>query len=340
MRVAATNIAVCAIGCGGLLACWGRYASADTANEIFVERAFHDLLNRVPAESELSAWTAPLDAHSLTGTQVAGQLDGSDEYHVIEISQQYTSLLHRPADPGGVTLWENSLRGSGTVEQLQATLAGSQEYYTNRGGGTNDGFLTVLYPDLLARSIAPAERSADDGALASGVTRANLAAGILAGTEYDQRLVQDLFLEFLHRQPDSTARAQYVNLLQSGARDEQVIADLVGSQEYYQLPLLPGDANFDRIVGFDDLVILARNYGKSGAHWTDGDFSGDGHVGFEDLVDLARDYGQSLSAAQLAALDAAVPAPEPASCMLLLAATCACARRRRIGQPEKRQIDC
>ena len=57
---------------------------------------------------------------------------------------------------------------------------------------------------------------------------------------------------------------------------------------------LYGDANLDGKVGFDDLVLLARNYGKNDANWDQGDFNYDGHVGFDDLVKLARNYGRSI----------------------------------------------
>lgn len=43
-------------------------------------------------------------------------------------------------------------------------------------------------------------------------------------------------------------------------------------------PHLPGDANFDGSVGFDDLIVLAKDFGKPG-EWVDGDFNGDGMAG-------------------------------------------------------------
>lgn len=53
-----------------------------------------------------------------------------------------------------------------------------------------------------------------------------------------------------------------------------------------------GDFNNDVSVGFDDLVLLARNYGQTGT-FADGDFNNDGSVGFDDLVILARHYGRA-----------------------------------------------
>ena len=43
----------------------------------------------------------------------------------------------------------------GTVEQFIAILAGSQEYFQNRGGASNNGFLSALFQDALGRAIGP-----------------------------------------------------------------------------------------------------------------------------------------------------------------------------------------
>lgn len=94
---------------------------------------------------------------------------------------------------------------------------------------------------------------------------------------------------------------------------------------------LPGDANFDGKVDFQDLMTLARHYGQSGdVGWVDGDFDMDGSVGFDDLVTLARNYGATApTASQLAQFDPAFRAeverafadvPEPSAPALLLAA--------------------
>ena len=57
---------------------------------------------------------------------------------------------------------------------------------------------------------------------------------------------------------------------------------------------IPGDIDRDGKVDFADLVILARNFGKSGLTWDQGDLNGDGKVDFNDLVILARHYGAAV----------------------------------------------
>jgi hypothetical protein len=54
--------------------------------------------------------------------------------------------------------------------------------------------------------------------------------------------------------------------------------------------VLAADANRDRTVNFEDLVILAQNYNTTGKTFSTGDFNYDGDVDFEDLVLLAQRY--------------------------------------------------
>jgi hypothetical protein len=61
--------------------------------------------------------------------------------------------------------------------------------------------------------------------------------------------------------------------------------------------VLTADANRDRKIGFEDLVILAQNYGTTGKTFSQGNFNYDaaGKVDFEDLVALAQKYGTTLA---------------------------------------------
>lgn len=54
--------------------------------------------------------------------------------------------------------------------------------------------------------------------------------------------------------------------------------------------VLRGDATNDGVVNFDDLLVVAQNYGKSGRTWSQGDFNGDGIVNFDDLLVTAQHY--------------------------------------------------
>jgi len=73
----------------------------------------------------------------------------------------------------------------------------------------------------------------------------------------------------------------------------------IGAYEYGAS--IPGDADGDGKVDFNDLVLVARHYGMTNAAWADGDFNYDGSVGFDDLLIVARNYGASAVALQAGA---------------------------------------
>jgi hypothetical protein len=58
---------------------------------------------------------------------------------------------------------------------------------------------------------------------------------------------------------------------------------------------LYGDANLDGKVDFNDLLILAQNYGRNDAFWYQADFNYDGKVDFADALKLAQNYGKRLA---------------------------------------------
>lgn len=64
---------------------------------------------------------------------------------------------------------------------------------------------------------------------------------------------------------------------------------------------IAGDANLDRVVDFNDLALLAQNYGLIGLTWAQGDlnYDVDGAVSFDDLVVLAQNYSQNVVAAAI-----------------------------------------
>jgi subtilisin family serine protease len=61
-----------------------------------------------------------------------------------------------------------------------------------------------------------------------------------------------------------------------------------------QLFVLAGDVNHDRVVSFDDLLVLAARYNAAATRgFLDGDFDLNGTVDFDDLLILAANYNRS-----------------------------------------------
>jgi sugar (pentulose or hexulose) kinase len=112
-------------------------------------------------------------------------------------------------------------------------IAGSQEYFTARGGGTNDGFLTAIYQDALGRGVDANGRAAFTAALQAGATRGQVAAVIFASPEFAADSVRADYQKFLHRNADNAGLAFFTQAMQQGARDEQVIALILAADEYF-----------------------------------------------------------------------------------------------------------
>ena len=89
------------------------------------------------------------------------------------------------------------------------------------------------------------------------------------------------------------------------------IADVDSGSAVMLSYALKGDASLNGKVAFEDLVALARNYGKSGADWSKGDFDYNGKVDFADLVILARNYGASAATAFTPAATTMLSPPIP-----------------------------
>ncbi len=67
-----------------------------------------------------------------------------------------------------------------------------------------------------------------------------------------------------------------------------------------------GDFNLNRVVDFNDLVVLARNFNQTGRINSQGDADYNGTVDFNDLVILARNFNRSLIAPPIPIFDLGV----------------------------------
>ena len=143
------------------------------------------------------------------------------------------------------------LGSSGRDETLIAQILGSPEYFASRGNNSNDGFLSAMYCDALSRSIDQVAQNNDASALGSGVPRAAIASSVLGSTEYRSLVIRGFYLHYLRRAATSGDLATWTAFMNSGGTDEQVIAAIVSSPEYF--------ARFNPALAFPTAVILTGN---------------------------------------------------------------------------------
>jgi hypothetical protein len=205
------------------------------ANQAFVFKVFRDLLGRLPDPGGLAAF-AQLMSQGFSPTQVVQTIEGSLEYRAREVQNLYTRLLHRSADAGGLIAFANMLGAGGTVAQVEVGLLASGEYFANRGGGTDAGFVNALYLDVLGRSADASAESWVNALNSQSLTRAQVAADILNSGEGLRDLVQGFYTEFLFRSASSSELNVWVHALQNGVSQEAALAAILGSTESFHNP--------------------------------------------------------------------------------------------------------
>lgn len=240
---------------GILLTCGMSVANAASTDD-FINQAFNDLLGRPPTSMELSSYEALLSTS--TRQEAAYQIEtATPEFHERVVNGLYSLLLLRSPTSSEESQLTGDLDSGETIEQVEAGIAGTPEYFTNRGGDSDSGFLTAIFSDLLDRAPAVNEQKFYESQLAGSVTTGQVAAEILATAEYQEDLVGEYAQNYLHA-PLSTADADsYVNELQSNVRDEVVISQIIGSDQYFAN--LPEPAGFSMLLGTGLLIRVRRS---------------------------------------------------------------------------------
>jgi hypothetical protein len=214
---------------------------ADTVaeNTNFIDKAYADLLQRSPSTTETDSGLTALSSE--TRFQLALSLDTSSEYYQLLVRSYFQDLLGRPVTSGELSFYTGLLLSSNTDESIQASLAGTPEFFTH-SGGTDADFVAALFHDFLQRSPSSAELSFWETALGT-MTRDQVASLILGSLEYDTDLVKSYYLQFLQRSADSAGLTFFASRLNGGTlTDEQVIASLIGTDEYFNLAQPTGTA--------------------------------------------------------------------------------------------------
>ena len=169
---------------------------------------------------------------------MALQLLQSQEYRINLLQSLYQSLLGRNALPGEITAGLTLFQNGATDEEVIAEIASSLEYY-NRAGGTNAAFVNRVYQDLLGRAPNVGEQTTFTTFLNNNGNTANnrrtIVLQLAQSAEYRTRLVGGFYQKYLRRSGLANEINGWLNLMQNGATDEQVIAGLLSTDEYFQL---------------------------------------------------------------------------------------------------------
>ena len=208
-------------------------ASAAATNSAFVQKAYQDLLLRPASPFDISLWAPQLDSATLTRTQFALDVMASPEYLHVRANEFYNDYLSRSPSPVELSNLTSFFQTQ-TLPQGRAIILGSPEYFTTQGGSANATFLNSLYLDLLNRPIDATASAVFQTQLTGGATRSDIALAVQGGDEWRTDIVTDYYQQFLHHAPDSFGLNFNTSLLANSGTEQQVIANLIGSEEYFQ----------------------------------------------------------------------------------------------------------
>jgi hypothetical protein len=210
--------------------------SAAVANDdaSFVQDLYHDILGRLGGDSEIGFWAGQL-SHGWSREGVAAFFSTSPEVHGRNVDAAYQLLLGHAADKAGRDFWVSQLGNGAYDEALLGMLAATPTYYNGHGKGTDRGFLTALYQDLLGRTPQAAELNGwmGGGAIAD---RTGVANAFAFSHEHHLQLVAATtgwYQQYLGRPADGDGAQFWATMLDKGTHDEVGVATFTSGGEYY-----------------------------------------------------------------------------------------------------------
>lgn len=210
-------------------------AGIGPSNDRWVNQIYVDLLGH-PADAAAVSGLGGLLTGGTPRTTVALTVLTSAEYRQRLLTTFYSTFLHRSPSAAELTFWLPAFAASLSDEQIEAQIIASPEYFA-LSGGTNTGWFNRLYNDVLGRAPSAAEVSAFSTLLGSS-SRTTVGLVILNSNEAANRHVQQYYARFLRRFPSSGEATAFTGALVAGTSDEQVIAQIIGSDEYFNFGTL------------------------------------------------------------------------------------------------------
>jgi Domain of unknown function (DUF4214) len=241
-------------GNGGTQGTAGQIQIGVSASQQFVAQLYVDLLGRQVDPSGLASWSAQVDA-GVAREQGALAIETSREYLSLVVNDAYRTLLGRDADASGLNNFVNFLAAGGRPDEVQQALINSPEYAARNGGADNLTFVRSLYLNVLGRQADPQGEAHFTGVLNAGIPRSSVVQLIVTSPEAKTREVESFYQRFLRRAADPNGLNHFVSLLlrgaglqqpivtsdptsgsnAPGALEQDVIAAIVGSAEYFTL---------------------------------------------------------------------------------------------------------
>jgi hypothetical protein len=201
--------------------------------EAFVAQQYRDLLGREPDIGGVVHWSNLLSSGGLTPSAMAGELLGSAEFGQLAapVVRLYNAYFDRSPDASGLRYWLDQRRTGVPLSQVSAAFATSKEFTSRYGALDDNGFVSLVYSNVLARSADASGLSHWVAELATGASRGDIMIAFSESPENVNATAGDVlvtvaYLGLLGRAPDGGGLAYW--------RDKPValVAGILGAPEY------------------------------------------------------------------------------------------------------------
>jgi len=202
-----------------------------------VDKLYQQVLHRSAEDAGLVSWTSMLDQGAPLDVVAKGIFTSPERLDPL-VTQFYENYLGRAPDSGGLSAWVSDWQQKGDSDDVVVNILASQEFF-NDAGGTNQGFVELLYERFLGRAGEASGVSSWVGMLNSGQTRQQVASDFVGAPERHVELVDYLFGEYFKGVTPTPDPTPYVNLLNSGETQTQVEQAIIDSTAYDNTPPQP-----------------------------------------------------------------------------------------------------
>jgi hypothetical protein len=198
----------------------------------FLQQTYSDLLGWNLDYGSLRYYTGQMN-QGWSRAQVARSILSSAAYETELVQGYYTRYLGRQGSTGEVNFYVGLMQSGWTEEQVQTQFLASTEFY-NRVGANLPSFVNAVYQIAWGRTAQQWEINGQVAWINSGASRATFVTAMLGDQNHWGYVVGTYYQGYLRRAAGSGEVSTWVATQQQRhLRDEDILADLIGSDEYF-----------------------------------------------------------------------------------------------------------
>jgi cyclophilin family peptidyl-prolyl cis-trans isomerase len=202
-------------------------------NLLYVEQLFADLIGTPPTAQQLNQFSSQLDGGA-SRASVVQAIQALPGYKSHRISQAY-QLLGLAATTTQVSDGVGFLNGGGKIGQLRIQIMSSAEYF-RQTGGTDTGFAAAAGKAILGHTLTGGTQTHFLQLVSNQGREAAVRALFRTHAQEVRRVgTTTQYQLYLRRAPSPTELSTQVANFTNGQTEDQLIAALVASDEYFNL---------------------------------------------------------------------------------------------------------